>query len=136
MFGIAVVVVPLKAFVAPVKVCTPVFAVKVVALFTKLPAKENAAAAVSFQTAPAFKVTSPVNAFVPVALVKLIVPAIVLVEAVNVEEPILTIAFELIVKVVETDKGAFKVKPTVLLIITLGKIVELPLKLVAIEPPK
>ena len=136
MFGIAVVAFPLKAFVAPVKVYTPVLAVKVVAESRKLPANETAAAAVSFQTEPVFKVTSPVNAFVPVALVKFIVPEIILVEAVNVEEPILTIAFELIVKAVETDKGAFKVKPAVLLIITVGKIVELPLKLVALEPPK
>jgi hypothetical protein len=74
-FGIAVVEVPLKAFVEPVKVCTPVFAVKVPALFIKLLANENVEIPDSFQTAPAFKVTSPVKVLAPVPE-KVMVPVI------------------------------------------------------------
>ena len=74
--GITVAVAPLNVFELPLKVCTPVLAVNVVAALDKLSANEKTAAACSFQTAPLFKVTAPVNVFVPVALVKLIVPEI------------------------------------------------------------
>ena len=60
-------VAPPIVLVLPLKVCKPVDEVKVVALFTRLPAKFITAAAVSFQVLPAFKVTSPVKVFVPVA---------------------------------------------------------------------
>ena len=75
--GIAEEVEPPNVLVAPLKVCRPVLAVKVVALFVKLPAKFKIAAALSFQMAPLFKMTSPVKVLVPVALLKLMVPEIV-----------------------------------------------------------
>jgi hypothetical protein len=64
MFAMDVVLVPLNAIAVPLKVCTPVRAVKVVELLTKL--FENAKVgladvAVSVHTAPLFKVTSPLN---------------------------------------------------------------------------
>jgi hypothetical protein len=62
ILGIEVVVDPLIVLDAPLKVYTPVIGVKVVALLVKLPPKlKELALFVSFQTAPLFKVTSPVN---------------------------------------------------------------------------
>lgn len=80
MFAMDVVFVPLNAIAVPLKVCTPVRAVKVVELLTKL--FENAKVGVaevevSVHTAPLFKVTSPLNVIkLEVALVdpKLKVP--------------------------------------------------------------
>ena len=66
MLGIDVIVEPLTDLLLPLKVCTPVFVVNVVALFVILPAILYAEIAVSFQTEPAFKVMSPVKVFVPV----------------------------------------------------------------------
>ena len=78
--------------VVPLKVWVPVFEVKVVALLVKLPAKEYAAIPVSFQTAPALRVTSPVNVLalvppsvkVPVTDVVPVTPIVKLEPVVNV----------------------------------------------------
>ena len=64
--GIEIIFKPLRVFVAPVKVCVPVLAVKVPS-FWRFPAKLTAAAAVSFHDAPGLMVTLPVKGFVPVA---------------------------------------------------------------------
>lgn len=55
--GIEVMVSPLNTLVVPEKVCVPVFAVNVVALFAKLPPKLNGAATVSFHIPPLLIVT-------------------------------------------------------------------------------
>jgi len=95
--GMAVTVAPLSVMLVPLNVCTGLWAVNVVALFTRLFAKVNTAAApviVSFQTAPLLSVTAPLNVMVrTVVLVepKFIVPEMVV-------EP-LTVKFRYMVSV-------------------------------------
>ena len=98
--GIAVIVDPLIVFPVPEKVWVPVPAVKVVALFVKLPANAMVGLLLSFQTAPLFRVTSVVNVFVPVELVKFIVPVmdVTPVFTVRVIFPILRVDPEFIVR--------------------------------------
>lgn len=82
MEGIKVVDEPLIVIPVPEKVCVVFCAVKVVALFVRLLAKENVAAApvvVSFQTAPLLRVTAPLKVMVRAVVLeepKLIVPLI------------------------------------------------------------
>lgn len=59
-------VVPLKVFNVPLKVCVPLFAVRL-PLVVKFPAKVTVAAAASYHDAPELMITFPVNALVPVA---------------------------------------------------------------------
>jgi hypothetical protein len=71
----------------PEKVCVPVLEVKVPP-FEKFPPKVMTAAADSVQVPWLFMITSPENVFAPVALVKVIVPFIVVVdETANVNAP-------------------------------------------------
>jgi len=86
--GIVVVVLPPTACALVENVCTPVLAVNVVALFVMPLAKVIAAAAVSFHTAPLFSVTAPVNVLAPVALLKVMVPVMLVVpETARVKPP-------------------------------------------------
>ncbi len=64
--GITVAVEPLKVLFDPLNVWLPVFAVKVVALFTIFPLIVTDATPVSFQTLPAFNMTLPENVLLPV----------------------------------------------------------------------
>jgi hypothetical protein len=74
--ALGIIFVPLNVFVEPVKVYTPVPAVKVVALFAKLPAMEKVFATLLFHTAPLLRVTSPEIVLAVTLVAKFIVPVI------------------------------------------------------------
>ena len=116
--GITVVVDPLNVIAAPLKVYAPVEAVKVVALFVKLPLKVGVLATVSFHTAPLLSVTSPVNTSARTVVCRFTVPVIFVAPSIVRTREQLNIPVLLIVNAPKVTLAAVAVSMAPLLIVT------------------